>query len=178
MTDQRSSEGRSEQAAVDSEEPSTGETEESSELPLDVVFDLLSSERRRRTIDYLRNATGAVELSELAEHIASLENEKPVDELTSSERKRVYVGLYQAHLPKMDSAGVLEFDRDRGEIRLHPRAGQLFRYLDMDAENQKPGSPGAGGEATAQRQRGASPAELREMAEELRAFADRLEDLS
>jgi len=38
------------------------------------------------------------------------------EKLTSRERKRVYVGLYQCHLPKMDGVGVIEFDKNRGTI--------------------------------------------------------------
>jgi DNA-binding transcriptional ArsR family regulator len=98
-------------------------------LPLDTVFDLLKNQRRRRVLRYLREEKEET-LGDLAEHIAALENQKEVAQLSSSERKRVYVGLYQCHLPRMDDAGVLEFDSNRGTIELNDRAAHLYRYLD------------------------------------------------
>jgi hypothetical protein len=103
--------------------------EEPETLPLDTVFDLLKNQRRRRVLQYLREEKEGT-LSDLAEHIAALENQKDVAQLSSSERKRTYVGLYQCHLPRMDDAGVIDFDADRGTIELDDRAAQLERYLD------------------------------------------------
>ncbi|MFB6358651.1 MAG: hypothetical protein ABEJ96_06540, partial [Thiohalorhabdaceae bacterium] len=65
-----------------------------------------------RLSDAIRDARRA-ELGDLAEHIASIENDKPEVALSSTERKRVYVALYQCHLPKMDDIGVIDFDEDR-----------------------------------------------------------------
>lgn len=98
------------------------------QLPLDVIFDILKNQRRRHVVRYLKRHNTAT-LSDLAEHVAALENEKEVKNLTSSERKRVYVGLYQCHLPRMDDAGIVEFDSDRGTIELNRCAEQLDAYL-------------------------------------------------
>jgi len=104
------------------------------ELPLDVVFDMLKNERRRKVLEYIRTEEGPFTLSELAEHIAALENDKDVAALNSTERKRVYVGLYQCHFPRMADAGVIEFDRNRGTLRIGDNAEQLFPYLDVTGE--------------------------------------------
>lgn len=104
--------------------------EEAQGLPLDVVFDLLKNQRRRRVLEYLRTERETT-LSDLAEHVAALENQKEVQQLSSSERKRVYVGLYQCHLPRMDDASVIEFDANRGSVKLNEQAAQLDRYLDV-----------------------------------------------
>lgn len=98
-------------------------------LSLDVVFGLLSNQRRRQTLHYLYENEGLAEISELAEYIAALENDKPVEAVDSNERKRVYVGLYQSHLPKMDDANVVSFDRDRGTIAWSEKADVLHDYL-------------------------------------------------
>lgn len=89
------------------------------DLSLDDVFDLLRNQRRRRVLEYLRsNTDGSATLDELAEHIAAMENDVPIEQLTSSQRKRVYIGLYQCHLPKLDEHSVVEYDQDRGTIVL------------------------------------------------------------
>lgn len=122
-------------------EEATSGVEESTaeEIRLDVVFDILKNQRRRHVLRYLRE-NETTTLSDLAEHVAALENEKDVRSLTSSERKRVYVGLYQCHLPRMSDAGVIDFDSDRGRIELRETAEQLDEYLDAD---DGPGRPWA-----------------------------------
>lgn len=114
-------------------------TEQSEQPPLsiDVVFEVLKNQRRRHVIQYLRDHEGPVELGTVAEHIAALENDKDEAAITYAERKRVYVGLYQCHLPKMDDMGVVEFNRARGRIELTDRVQSLLPYLD-GPDTQKP----------------------------------------
>jgi DNA-binding transcriptional ArsR family regulator len=99
-------------------------------LGADVVFSLLKSSRRRRALRHLNREGGSLTLGELAEYVAADENETSVAQLTSSQRKRVYVSLYQSHLPKLDDAGVVDFDRGRGTIERRDRATRLEQYLD------------------------------------------------
>lgn len=135
-----SNDGRDETAADRSERPGSGPTDRV-ELSEDVVFDILRNERRRRTLEFLRDVR-TTSLSDLAEHVAARENDKPVRDLTSSERKRVYVSLYQCHLPKMAKAGVIDYDRSRGSIELRGPSSQCFVYLDIE-----PGEGTGGGGA-------------------------------
>jgi hypothetical protein len=106
-------------------------------LPLDVVFDILKNSRRRLVLQHLVDGSGTTTLSELSQQIAAEENEKPVNALTSAERKRVYVGLYQGHLPRLDEANVVEFDDDRGTVTVGDNLEQVTRHLDgaIDVES-------------------------------------------
>ena len=89
------------------------------DLELSEVFEILQNQRRRRVLRYLTTtADGRATLSDLAEHVAGLENDVDPAHLSSSQRKRVYVGLYQAHLPKLDDYGVVDFDKNRGTVVL------------------------------------------------------------
>ncbi|WP_255196252.1 DUF7344 domain-containing protein [Halorarius litoreus] len=101
------------------------------ELPisLDNVFGILSNERRRHVLWFLAEQDGPVSLRELSEYVAAIENDKPVAQLSSQERKRVYVGLYQGHLPKMDDLSFIEYNKDRGIIELGPHAVHTAPYL-------------------------------------------------
>ncbi|WP_435074254.1 DUF7344 domain-containing protein [Halorubrum sp. HHNYT27] len=105
-----------------------------SELTKGEIFDLLKNRRRRRVIRYLRANDGYAELNDLAEHIAAEENDIDVRQLSSDQRKRVYIGLYQCHLPKMDSLGVIDYNKDRGTIELQASVSQLLEYMDLDGE--------------------------------------------
>lgn len=108
-----------------------GAEADESPLPKDVVFGLLSVKRRRRILTYLADHGGESTLSDLAEHVASLENDKPVRALTSAERKRVYVCFYQSHLPKLADAGVIDYNQARGTVKLRREARQLYAYLEV-----------------------------------------------
>jgi hypothetical protein len=112
------------------------------ELAKDTLFDLLQNQRRRDALAYLKANDGRATLSEMAEHIAAKENDLPVEGINSKQRKRVYIGLYQCHLPKMANAGVVSYDKDRGTIELKNVAAQLYPYLDVDVEDRD-GSAGA-----------------------------------
>ncbi|MHC3437968.1 DUF7344 domain-containing protein [Natrialbaceae archaeon A-gly3] len=102
-------------------------------LSKDVIFELLKNRRRREVLQYLLETEETVTLGELAEQIAAWENDTEVTALSSDQRKRVYVALYQTHLPKMDDAGIIEYDQDRGLIELSDNADLLMMYLDTDA---------------------------------------------
>jgi len=107
------------------------------ELPLDVVFGILKNRRRRLVLQYLVDVSETSTLGHLAEYIAGIENEKPEEALTSSERKRVYVALYQSHFPKMDDVGVIDFESNRGTVELADNVEQFTRYLNGDEETSE-----------------------------------------
>ncbi|RKD97347.1 DUF7344 domain-containing protein [Halopiger aswanensis] len=114
---------------------SVGDDDDES-LSKDVIFELLKNRRRREVLTYLLEADDTVTLGELAEQIAAWENDTDVNALSSDQRKRVYVALYQTHLPKMDDAGIVEYDQDRGLISLSDNADLLMMYLDTDTHQQ------------------------------------------
>ena len=128
--------GEDEQPATESDQEVQDQpSEESEPLPLDIVFEILKNKRRRLVLRYIKDEDDPpVDLGELAEHVAALENDKSVSALTSGERKRVYVGLYQCHLPKMDDADIVDFNRNRGTIELGENADQLDEYLDNESD--------------------------------------------
>lgn len=103
----------------------------SAELSLDDAFAILSNQRRRFTLHYLGRMEGKTTLSELAEHVAAWENEKPIEEVTSEERKRVYTALQQFHLSKMDEMGLLRFDSQTKTVELTSTRGGLEAPFDV-----------------------------------------------
>ncbi|WP_255149590.1 DUF7344 domain-containing protein [Halorarius halobius] len=119
-----------EEPTTDGEEtPATGGTPPVTALPLDQVFDVLKNERRRLVLRYLKRNDQPVSTSDLAEHVAAHETGKSIEQISSDERKRAYVGLYQCHLPKMDSMDVVEFNKSRGIVRLGENGSCVDPYL-------------------------------------------------
>lgn len=93
------------------------------------VFDVLSNPRRRFVLYYLREIDETVELNELAKAIAAWENNTDESELTDQDRKRVYVSLYQTHIPKLTDVGLVEYDQDSGTVHLTDRTSVIDDYL-------------------------------------------------
>jgi hypothetical protein len=119
--------------------------DESVSLTLDTIFEILKNQRRRYVLRYLREAEGeSVQLNELADQVAAWENDKAVGLVSSSERKRVYVGLYQCHLTKMDDSGVIDFDQYRGSVEIRPAIEQLYEYIDFGPESDETTGPSWG----------------------------------
>jgi hypothetical protein len=95
----------------------------------DAAFDLLSSRRRRFVLNRLQRQPEGVEIGDLATQLASYENDAPPGELSRKERKRIYVSLYQTHVPKLEEAGVITYDSDTGLVEPTDRIGELAAYF-------------------------------------------------
>lgn len=98
-------------------------------LPRDEAFDILSNRRRRYALYYLSSEGDGITLQSLAREIAAWENEVPPESLSKKQEKRVYVSLYQTHIPKLASAGIVEYDDETGVITLRDRARDVTPYL-------------------------------------------------
>lgn len=84
----------------------------------DDLFQILSNSRRRYIIYYLSQADEELSLKELATKIAAAESGTPESEITSEERQRVYISLYQTHLPKLEEADIAVYDEDERTVVL------------------------------------------------------------
>jgi DNA-binding transcriptional ArsR family regulator len=110
-------------------------------LSQDTLFSLLSNPRRRFILQYLNRTDDGIQLQDLAAEVAAWENETETDALTDKQQKRLYVSLYQTHIPKLEEAGIVEYDDDTGEIRLTDQGTDLNRYLDANAPDGDDGRP-------------------------------------
>lgn len=84
--------------------------------PLDEIFGVLQNQRRRRILSYLETEDTPTTIGTLAEHVAAAENDIQPSQLRSKQRKRVYISLYQSHLPKLASVDAVDYDKDRGTV--------------------------------------------------------------
>lgn len=89
------------------------------------VYDVLQNDRRRRVLRCLCDHGGELTLRELASLLAAEESDGETDELERS----IYNSLHQTHLPKLESTGVVSYDRHSNTVTLEPSAGDLERYL-------------------------------------------------
>jgi len=111
-----------------------GEAHSTDEDPIEEaeIHDVLRNERRRRTIEHLREESGMVSLRDLSEAIAAAETgETPPPR---NIRESVYNSLHQPHLPKLDSLGVVRYDSDRKDITVDGRAREVDLYMEVVTE--------------------------------------------
>lgn len=126
---------------MDSEQEQTDDASAEShpddcELSKDEIFHILQNERRRNVLQYIADTDEPVRMRDVAEQVAAWEHETTVQELTSDQRQRVYIPLYQSHLPKLDKVGLIEYQQNRGIVERKPLADQVDRYLQAKPESQ------------------------------------------
>lgn len=109
-------------------------------VSFDLAFDLLANPRRRGVIDQLA-ATDDDALGIKPVAVAIAKQEAGVTDVHPSHDayKTVYTSLLQSHLPRLDNAGVVEFDTRRTEIR----RGPAFAFI---ADLQREARASFGGE--------------------------------
>ncbi|PSP76024.1 hypothetical protein BRC86_02665 [Halobacteriales archaeon QS_3_64_16] len=101
-------------------------------LPLDTVCRLLSNSRRRLVVGEVAalDAKKGTALSNLAERIAAIENGIEQCRVAAGQRKSVYVSLLQCHLPKLDDADVVDWDRRSGAVSRGRSVDELAALID------------------------------------------------
>jgi hypothetical protein len=103
-------------------------------LSQDVVFEMLYNPRRRQVLAYLFAQDGPVDIDDVIVQVAAWENDTTVDAVSESERRRIYVSLYQTHIPTLDDAGLVEYDEDEETVELTDRARDVDRHLGADSD--------------------------------------------
>ena len=99
----------------------------------DTIFMILRSSRRRLLLHYLEQSGGTRTRGELARYVAAAEEDVEMSQVTTTDRKRVYVSLHQTHLPTMDDVGIIDYDKDRGTVELREEnAREYYQYLHFD----------------------------------------------
>ncbi|MDQ2052126.1 hypothetical protein RBH26_16735 [Natronolimnohabitans sp. A-GB9] len=107
------------------------------ELTQAELFDVFSNARRRRAVQYLKQQGGSCDLAPLVEQVAAWENDTDTDDVTRTQRRRVYISLYQTHLPMLEDHGIVDWDPDDHAIELLPREDVFDPYLDQRLENDR-----------------------------------------
>ncbi|WP_251343664.1 DUF7344 domain-containing protein [Haloplanus halophilus] len=107
------------------------ERDEAEGAPLlsDPVYQVLGNERRRHVLQVLAAEDDPIDIGTLAERVAGLENDRPVAEVTYDQRKSVYTGLHQNHLPMMEQVGLVRSEGGWDRIELTDRGAEIQRRI-------------------------------------------------
>lgn len=101
-------------------------------LPPGEIFELLGNERRRGVIHFLKRRDERVRVDELVD--AVVEWERGV----GSSRDSVYSSLVQTHLPRLDEAGVVEYDDGGKVVRPTEHVAEMQLYLEYSPRHDIP----------------------------------------
>lgn len=100
------------------------------------VFVLLAKRRRRLALRTLQESPAPLPIAELVERIGSHESENP----TTEDLRAIYLTLFHNHLPKLEQADVVLYDREEGTVRPDRNYDALLRVLDGVNERDEPWS--------------------------------------
>ena len=95
---------------------------QTSDLSLDVAFEVLANARRRTTLSYLLRYERRAELEDLAAYVAASE--------TTDVDERAAVTLHHIDLPKLADAGLIRYDADRRTAVADDLIQELEPYLE------------------------------------------------
>ncbi|MDW5549312.1 hypothetical protein [Methanosarcina sp.] len=101
------------------------------------IFGILQNDRRRCVLEILRKQ-GNQSIRSLSDEIARLESGE--DDPKSTIRKSIYVSLLQTHIPKMESLGVVNYDRENDFVELLPAASDFDIYMETVKKGDIPWS--------------------------------------
>jgi len=99
------------------------------ELSEERLFELLSADRRRQVLAYLFESGRAATLDELTTAVAAAEGESPPTELSAATTRKVGIALHHVHLPKLDDAGLVDYEPDDKVTMLTVDVTVLSPYL-------------------------------------------------
>ncbi|AGB16213.1 hypothetical protein Halru_1606 [Halovivax ruber XH-70] len=99
------------------------------ELTQAELFDVFSNARRRMAVRYLTECNGSCDLTPLVEQVAAWENGLSRTEVDRAQRRRVYISLYQTHLPMLEDHGIVDWDPDAHRITLRHDGRVFTPYL-------------------------------------------------
>lgn len=105
-------------------------------LSLDALFDALADRRRRYVLHCLRESRTPMALADLADEVATREQEAPISEVPAEEVKRVYVSLYHAHVPKLADASIVEYSQQRDLVALSENSERIEPLLERSTAGE------------------------------------------
>jgi hypothetical protein len=97
------------------------------------VYGLLENPRRRYLLYCLDYHDGEVSLSRAVDVVTAWEQECPVEEVRSTDRRCVYAALRRRHIPRLETENVVTLDEDEGTLSFDLDAEKATQWLFPDA---------------------------------------------
>lgn len=103
------------------------------ELSQTELLDALADARRRFILQYLQDHA-SLTLADLADELATREQEAPLPAISPDTVMQGYLSLYHIHVPKLAAIGLVTYDQDQDRVALT----DIGRRLDVDGRLPSP----------------------------------------
>lgn len=101
---------------------------------LSTLHSCLAHRRRRRVLLYLQDTDEPQALTDLAEIVADREADSSASETDRELVKTVHVSLYHDHVPKLDEAGIVQYEEDDDTVELVEYPDRLLDAPEITAD--------------------------------------------
>ena len=85
-------------------------------LGVSEILTLLSDRYRRHALACLDGLPAPVSIEGLTDQVAGREFQQPPDNVSMIKRTQIATALHHTHLPKLEEAGIIEYDTNEGEV--------------------------------------------------------------
>lgn len=87
------------------------------DLEFDTVLELCCDQRRRIVLATLAEEQRSLTLNDLTKRVRASTYQTPVTEVSKEVLTEIRLSLHHQHIPKLASAGVVEYDQDRHLVK-------------------------------------------------------------
>lgn len=84
----------------------------------DALFEVLSDRRRRILLELLRTTDAPMAFADAVREVVEREHDERFSELSDDVIENVHVSIHHIHVPKLVTAGLVEYDADRRTLEL------------------------------------------------------------
>jgi len=110
------------------------------ELSDDRLYQALSAGRRRRLL-YMLLVEESSTVGKLATVLAGWTATESEDAVTSNDYERILTELDHVHLPVLDDAGLVSYDRENGTVEIAPVDDAVAELISRSVESEPPSGP-------------------------------------
>lgn len=124
----------------DAEQTSRGQEQgESPKLSDDHLYRALSSKRRRRLL-YVLLVEESSDIERIATVLSGWEATDTETMVTPEDRERIVIELEHVHVPILEDAGLVAYDRERGAVSLEALDSAVTELISRSVESEPPSS--------------------------------------
>jgi DNA-binding transcriptional ArsR family regulator len=98
-------------------------------VSIDALFDTLANQYRRSILCALNTHMQPMTQSDLLDVLAGLKYGTTADEIAPIDADQLSASLYHLHLPRLQDAGLIEYDRESETVTLTEPADRFSRFL-------------------------------------------------
>lgn len=98
---------------------------------ISMIFGVFAHHRRRYALRELQRYENPMALADLADEIATQENETSITDISAEEVKRIYMSLYHTHIPKLEEADLVHYKQERDAVTLTKHVECIEQYQDF-----------------------------------------------